>query len=261
MSQLKAKQLKLASAGDLLVGGNNGTGSSLSIGSAGQILRVVDSSPTWSANDTLTSSDGGTSITTTDTVINFVSDTKSVATFGVEENADSFLTMTASVGKLTLAGDGSADDVDVVISPKGEGEVIIGTSGGGAIQAEDGFDLKLLGGEGAGNLILMGGGTGKVYYADDASDPLREVATLGDIESAIGDSLVSQTRSEFAGNAISFALNSKAVITSVIAHINGLVIEEDYFTVDPSDKTVTFSGLPYILDAQDSVVFTYEITV
>lgn len=260
MSQVKAKQLKLAAAGDLLIGGNNGSGTTLSIGTTGHVLRVVDSAPKWEVNNNLTSADGGTSITATDTTINFVSDAKNVATFGATATADSVLSLTADVGKLTLAAAGDAADVDVVIAPKGEGEVIIGTSGGGVIQADDGFDLKLMGGAGAGNLLLAGGGTGKVYYAGDASDPLKEVATKGDIDSAVGAATVSQTRTEYAGNATSFALDTKAILTSVIAYINGLVVKDDFFAVDPATKVVTFSGLPYTLDDLDQVVFTYEIT-
>ena len=40
MSQIRAKQLKLVAANDIVVGGTNGNGQILSMGSASQILRV-----------------------------------------------------------------------------------------------------------------------------------------------------------------------------------------------------------------------------
>lgn len=43
MSQLRAKQIKLVAAGDLIVGGTNGNGSILTIGTAKQFLRVSSS--------------------------------------------------------------------------------------------------------------------------------------------------------------------------------------------------------------------------
>jgi len=41
MAQLRAKQIKLAAAGDLLIGGDSGNGSVLTVGTAGQVLKVL----------------------------------------------------------------------------------------------------------------------------------------------------------------------------------------------------------------------------
>jgi hypothetical protein len=264
MSQLKAKQLKLPAAGSLLIGGTDGTGSTLPIGSSTNILKVVSGALAWAQNDNIASANSFNSVTTTniDGVVIAVenadgSAANTLATFAAGNDSDEAFKFIADAAKLTIAAEGTATDIDIVIAPKGGGEVVIGNAGGGVIQADDGEDLSLMGGAGAGNLLINGGGTGKVFYNNDSSDPDKEIATVGDIAAAVSDATVTQTRSEFTGDA-TFALNANVVAASVIAHINGLVIKDDFYTL--TGTTVAFSGLPYTLDSADQVVFTYEIT-
>lgn len=264
MSQLKAKQLKLPAAGALLIGGANGTGTTLPIGTSQNVLKVVSGALAWGQNDNIASENTFNSVTTTDIdgVVIAVengdgSAANTIATFAAGNDSDEAFRFSTDAGKLTIAAEGTAANIDVVISAKGDGEVIIGNAGGGIIQADDGFDLALKGGSGAGNLLLSGGGTGKVYYNGDSTDATKEVATIGDVEAAVSAATVSQTRSEFAGNA-TFALDADTVVPSIIAHINGLLIKDDFYTL--TGTTVSFTGLPYTLDSVDQVVFTYEIT-
>ena len=268
MSQLKAKQLKLAAAGDLLIGGTGGTGTTIAAtGNADKILRVVAGAPAWSINDHLTSANGFNTVTTTDAkgvvvaVQNAAGTAKvNLATFKSGSASDENFEFSATTGTLTIAAKGTEADIDIVIAPQGNGDVIIGNAGGGIIQADDGEDLALFGGEGVGNLFLNGGGTGRIYYAENGNDATREIATVGDVAAATAGAKVSQTRTEYNGSQV-FTLATKAIEASIIAHINGLVIKDDYYTFDTVTKAVAFTaGVGYTLDANDQVVFTYEVT-
>lgn len=268
MSQLKAKQLKLSAAGDLLIGGTGGTGASLSAGAGNndKILRVVDGSPAWSANDNLKSANTFNTITATDdtgvtvAVQNADGDAATtLATFNAGSASDEAFAFSSAAGAVTIAATGTATDVDLILAAKGSGDVVIGSEGGGIIQADSGEDLQLLGGDGAGNLLLNGGGTGKVYYGSDASDATLEVATVGGVTTAVDAAKVTATRNEFAGDA-TFTLNSKTIEDSIIAYVNGILIEETYYSYTSGTQTVAFTSLPYTLDSVDQVVFTYEVT-
>jgi hypothetical protein len=266
MSQLKAKQLKLAAEGDLLVGGASGTGTSLSAtGKADQILRVVDGKPAWSVNDNLKSENTFNTVTAATTGVKLAVQNADgdaavdLATFKSGSAADEAFEFSSAAGALTVAAVGTATDIDIVIAPKGGGDVVIGNAGGGILQADDNEDLALFGGEGSGNLLLNGGGTGKIYYASDANDPDLEIATKGDIAAATSGSAVTQTRSEFDGSQ-TFTLDTKTIPASIIAHVNGLVVKQDVYAYNVTSKVVTFTGLGYTLDNVDQVVFTYEVT-
>lgn len=270
MSQLKAKQLKLAAEGDLLIGGAGGIGTVISAtGKADQILRVVDGRPTWTINDNLKSENTFNTVKASDDtgvsidVENATGDGAiTLASFIAGSDSDEAFAFSSSEGSVTIASTGTADDVDIVIAPKGGGDVIIGNAGGGVIQADDGEDLALFGGDGVGNLFLNGGGTGKIYYASDANDPDREIATVGQVAAATAAATVTQTRSEFAGDEV-FALNAKAVVSSIMVHINGLIIKENLQSYNSSTHVVTVNtaGLGYELDSVDQIVVTYEVTV
>jgi hypothetical protein len=267
MSQLKAKQLKLAAEGDLLIGGSGGTGTTIAAtGKAGQILRVVDGRPAWSVNDNLKSANTFNTVTAADATgvkvaVQNAGGTAAVdiATFKSGSAADESFEFSSTAGELKIAAKGTATDVDIVIAPQGGGDVIIGNEGGGIIQADDGEDLALFGGEGAGNLFLNGGGTGKIYYASDASDATKEIATKGDVSAATAAATVTQTRSEFDGSQ-TFTLQEKAIPASIIVHVNGLVIKAEKYAYNGTTRVVTFTGLDYTLDNIDQVVFTYEVT-
>ncbi len=260
MSQVKAKQLKLNAAGDILIGGVNGAGTVLPVGSNSQVLRVVDGNLSWVDNlsDRIVSADNASHVVASSDEVSITVDETLVASFATALAADSHLSVVADAGKITLEATGSAENVDLILAAKGDGDVVIGSSGSGAIQADDGYDLKLLGGAGAGNLFLNGGGTGKVYYADDATDPNKEIATKGDIAAAVGDvSVPVQGRTQFTGDE-TFALPASVLVPSVVVSINGLTLLNDKYSVDDATKVLTFSNLPYELDAMDEVVVLYD---
>lgn len=263
MSQLKPKQLKLAAAGDLLIGGTSGTGTTISAtGNGDKILRVVNGAPAWSVNDHLVSPNGFNSATMIDAkgmvvAVQNAAGTAPVtlATFKSGSASDENFVFSSTQNTLSIAAQGTASDIDVVIAPKGNGDVIIGNAGGGIIQADDGEDLAIKGGDGLGNLFLNGGGSGKIYYADDATNALKEIATVGNVAAAVR----TQTRNEFDGSQAAFILASKTIGDSIIAHVNGLVVKSNQYTYNSANQTVTFSNLPYALDSNDQVVFTYEV--
>lgn len=269
MSQLKAKQLKLAAEGDLLIGGTGGTGTTISAtGKADQILRVVNGKPAWSINDNLKSANTFNTVTAADAdgvaiaVQNSAGDAAiELASFKSGSEADESFEFSSAAGAVTIAAKGTAEDVDLVLAPQGAGDVIIGHEGGGVIQADDGENLALFGGAGAGSLFLNGGGTGKVFYGNDDSVAGREVATLADLTDATAAATVSQTRDEFVGTD-TFTLDAKTIAGSIIAHVNGLIVKENAFAYNSTSHVVTFNtaNLGYTLDGVDQVVFTYEVT-
>jgi len=269
MSQLKAKQLRL-SEGSLLVGDSNGSGSALAAGDSDKILRIVSGSPSWSANDNLKSANTYNTVTATDGTGVTVAVQNSggnaaatLATFSSGSASDEAFTFSSAAGAVTITATGSTADVDLILAAQGSGDVVIGSEGGGIIQADDDEDLQLKGGTGSGNLYLNGGGTGKVYYGDNADDADLEVATVGSVATAVDAAKVTATRSEFAGDA-TFTLNAKTVADSVIAYVNGILIEDTYYSYTAGTQTVDFTAgstaLPYTLDSVDQVVFTYEVT-
>ena len=158
---------------------------------------------------------------------------------------------------------GTAADVSVNITPQGAGEVVIGTTGGGIIQASTGDDLSLLGGSGAGNLFLFSGGSGKVYYGTDATNPDLEVATVGGVTLAITTAVtaakVYQVTQQFTGDQ-TLTIDSGTLADSIILMINGLGVEPLYFSYDGSTHVVTVNtaGLGYSLDSTDKVVLIYD---
>jgi len=268
MSQLKAKQLKLSAAGDLLIGGTGGTGAALTVGASGKVLKSSGTAPAWSDNDNIESANGFNSVTATDdtgvTVAVQNSDASAattLATFTAGPASDEAFAFSSAAGAVTIAATGSTANVDLILAAQGTGDVVIGSEGGGIIQADDGEDLQLLGGTGSGNLLLNGGGTGKVYYGSDSSDATLEVATVGGVTTAVNAAKLTPARKEFAGDA-TFTLDANTVADSIIAYINGILIEEDYYVYTAGTQTIAFTGgtdaLPYDLDSVDQVVFTYE---
>lgn len=265
MSQLKAKQIKLPNAGDLLIGGSGGTGAVISAtGNSDKILRIVSGAPAWSVNDHLVSANGFNKVNATDgagVVVQVQNNTgtaaQTLATFKSGSTADERFEFISQPGSLTIGAVGTEADVDIIIAPQGNGDVVIGNEGGGIIQADDDEDLQLKGGAGRGNLLLNGGGTGKVFYGDDSLDATKEVATIGNVAASTAAAVRTQARKEFDGSQ-TFVLDAKTITDSIIAHINGLVIKDDYYAYSESNQTLTFNGLPYTLDAVDQVVFTYE---
>ena len=137
MPQIRPKQLKLLSSGSLLVGGKNGTGSSLALGDEGQVLKVIDGNIAWSpapstnqiiSPDTFNSAQAenstGVVISVADST---TSPTKSIPlmTFSAGKTGDENLLLSSSANQLTLNAAGSADDVGITIASKGKGALTL----------------------------------------------------------------------------------------------------------------------------------------
>jgi len=145
-----------------------------------QIKAVVDSLDGLSS-DEIVSADTLTSVKAADGAIEFYGDVDGTKTkvgdIVTSDTQDSnFQIDLGTAGEVRVeAISGTADDVDIRLVPQGAGQVIIGDAGAGFIQAEDGYDLTLAGGDNAagdaGNIILRGGngsGTDGVVEIQDA---------------------------------------------------------------------------------------------
>ena len=91
---------------------------------------------------------------------------------GVDTNTIFQIDM-ATADEVRIEADGTSDDVDIRLVPKGDGQVYIGDVGDGVIQAEDGFSLTLAGGDnasGAGGSLILKGGDGTTDGIVDVQD-------------------------------------------------------------------------------------------
>lgn len=263
MTQLRPKQLKFNGAGDLIVGAANGGGAYLARGAQGTMLRVINGGLTWTTLDQITSSNTHNIVTATDGAgitmsVQNSDNSAAVPMLTLSPGAnDAKLDITNDANGVVLSVSATAADANIWLKPQAGGEVIIGQTGGGIIQSDDNEDLTILGGAGAGNLFLMHGGTGKLFYAADATDPLREIATLGDIKGAVA---AGRGRFEYAGNAPSFVVPGSAVLNSVEVFINGLIAPVGEYSIDSTSRVVTFDAakIGYTFDAQDKIVFLYN---
>jgi hypothetical protein len=268
MSQLKAKQIKLAAAGDILIGGVGGTGTVVGVaGNTGKVLRVVGSAPTWSLNDNVASANTFNAVTATDgtgvtVAVQNAGGTAKVdlAKFNTGTGTDETFEFSNSTGSIQIEATGTETDIDIVLTPKGSGEVIFGGTGGAALQAEDGENISLLGGTGAGNVFISGGASGKVYYGGDATDANKEVATVGAISSAVSAATNYPKRKQYAGDAPAFTLDAGAVANSIEVAVNGLVLKSETFTYATGAITFNTGALGYTLDSVDQVVILYNST-
>lgn len=109
MSQIRPKQIRLNNQGDLIVGSDTNSGSILSRGSQDQVLHVVGSSIQWSWTSRLYDSTGILTVQ----AIN-------------SPGAVNYFTVTgaASGSAPVLAAEGTDADIDLVLSPKGTGEIL-----------------------------------------------------------------------------------------------------------------------------------------
>lgn len=264
MTQLRAKQIFFANQGALLVGGASNRGTYLAKGAAGSVLRVVNGGLTWTTLDQIQSSNAHNVVTATDGagITLSVQNAANTAAQPLVQLAsgvvgDSMLNITNDASGIVLSATSSNADANIWLKPQAGGEVIIGQTGGGIIQSDDNEDLTILGGAGAGNLFLMHGGTGKLFYAADATDPLREVATVGDIKNTVANQA---GRFEYAGNATSFVVPGSAVLNSVQVFINGLIAALGTYSIDGSSRVITFDAakIGYTFDAQDRIILIYN---
>ena len=132
------------------------------------------------SQDEIRNGDNTVSVKAADTGIEFSVDvdgkTKVGEIVGGEDTDSAFKIDVGTAGEVRLeAASSSATDVDIRLVPQGSGHVYIGETGAGIMQAEDGFDLTIAGGDAAdgaaGDLILRGGNgetQGKVRITDGA---------------------------------------------------------------------------------------------
>lgn len=242
MAKLKAKQLYFSSVSQLIVGNAQGSGTYLSAGASGSVLRVNGSDLNWSILDII-------SDVLQENSVQASADGISV-NLGSDEN-DPKLLISATGTTVEIAADGSTEDI--VLVPGANGNVIIAGDGEGVIEAEDGEDLTIKGGSGAGNLFLGAGATGKVYYAEDATDPSLEVATIGTVQDGVSAAV---KRDQFAGN-VTPTIPVTAVPDSVEIYINGLILGESAYTIVAGTITIDTEALGYPLDSDDLIVVNY----
>lgn len=138
----------------------------------------------------------GTTYVDTDSVAGIVevfATGEKVAQFESAGTADSHFSFdTGTAGEVRVeAVSGSATDVDIRLVPQGSGQVIVGETGtNGVIQADDGFDLVIAGGDNAsgvaGDLILRAGAgtTDGTLFLGDAADAALSV--VGSTIAAVG---------------------------------------------------------------------------
>lgn len=273
MSQIKAKQINFTAAGQLIIGTATG-GTYLTKGTEGQVLRATASGVEWATPETvdttqIISPDLFNKVVATDAdgidvfVANDTGDaTVNVLSFVKGAESDEKLSFETSTGNVTLTASGTEDDVNIVIVPKGAGEVVFGSSGDGYITADSGHDLTITGGDATGNLFLNGSTAGKVFYALDDTDPDTEVATVGDIADAIANIPTPEPYQvlRYAGDA-TFTLPATHVIATLVVTINGLGVDVAAYSVTTNVLTFNTGTLGYTLEASDKVVFMFENAV
>lgn len=171
---------------------------------------------------------------------------------------DSTLTLsTAVAGEVRFeAHSGTASNVDIRLVPQGTGQVVVGETGtDGVIQADDGFDLTLAGGDNAagapGNLVLRGGvgssANGTVYFGGTDTD----VSALAFTKTATGLTLA----------AVGSAANLDVILTpkgtGVIDASNAKIVHVAD-GVDPKDA-VNKSQLDAVAAAASSATSTAQV--
>lgn len=219
------------------MGDANGAGRYLAVGDDGNVLKLTNSGIEWATVDVIQDSTKTNSIQATDTSVEFLIGGSILSI--TNDNGNTSFTVTDENG-------------DLILVPGENGAVVIGNAGDGYIDVSEDENLSIRGGAGAGNLFLTAGA--KVYYAVDDTDPDREVATIGDIQTITFD------RSEFAGNANPMSITAGAIEDSVTVYINGIALDSTLYTLASNEITIDTVELGYTLDASDVVLATYSIS-
>lgn len=205
MAQLRAKQIKLAADGDLIIGGASGSGQLLTKGTAGQVLKVLTGGALGyekvAAADT-TFNKGSSTLTSTN-VEAALQELAALAGSGVQGVKDELDAVEASVG-LNANGTYTAPAGTYVNTP---------TTVKAALAALDAGLVQEVAGRGAADTALGG-------RIDNAvADIAGLVTEVGNIETAVGLSAtgerVAWTSTNFVGSDDSFA--------GAINHIDGKV--------------------------------------
>ena len=142
MAQLRAKQIKLSQAGDLLVGGTGGNGTVLSLGNANQILKIVSGNLTYvdnTASDIAFSAGGGIVSTTVQAAISEVASTAAsnlTSAIATEvTNRDSAISTAVTAATTTLQGEITTIETNVGLNGSGAFAPISGSTHTGVSSA------------------------------------------------------------------------------------------------------------------------------
>lgn len=269
MSHLKAKQIAFTAANQLIIGNGNGGGKLLTPGTTGQILKMGATGLEWSVSNILASANGLNKIELIDDkgIAFFVEGQDGTGSYklidlvqGADNNNHVKISNTANA--VTMYAEGDTADVDLVLMPKGNGDVIIGTldEALGTIQSDDETDLLVKGGDNGGNLFLTGGSNGgKIYYAADALDPLKEVATVGTVQTQVREATKNGvTKAYYAGDAV-ITLPEGYEVGTVEVFVNGAILMAGEFSVDATSRVLSYvsSEMGYTVDGQDEVLVKY----
>ena len=111
---------------------------------------AIFDSPTLGASDTYVTTAG------TSDVVEVFSAGDKVADFVSTGSGDSnFEFDVATAGEVRIEAQGTPTDVDIRLVPKGSGQVFIGDTGDGVIQADDTFNLTVKGGDNTGGNVQI----------------------------------------------------------------------------------------------------------
>lgn len=242
MSLLSAKQIKFTKENQLIVGTTNGNGRLLDAGQNESFLKFIGNQLTWGTVDVITDSTRTNSIRTTSSGI----------TFETQDTVTGTLLLLPTEDGMVFRVDGTKGAANLLLEPAEDGHVVIGGLGDSIIEVEPNENLTIRGGEGLGNLFLGAGANGKVYYGDDDSNPLNEIATIGTIR---GDLSSSTQRIQYDGSQ-TLTVPAYAVLSTLTVYINGVMAEPTTYSV--ASNTVTLTELAgFTLDAIDIVTLTF----
>lgn len=267
MSSIRAKQVKLANKGDILIAGDNGVGTTLAKGTQGMHLTVGAETVSYQYVNKLLHTEG----TSTLEIDRDVS-----ASSGEKLLVKSF----SGKSQITATNTSGTGDVNIVLKPQDNGQVIIDSVGNSSIKAGDDEILYLSSGDATttnangSNLVLSGGagnGTGRIGLVVASSGytlpndaPNETFTTKGYVSSAVA----SVTRTEFRDQVTITTPSANYEITlthtpigSVDVLFNGMALDSGDFTISGNVVTLVDSQVGYTVEVDDVLQVRYEYNV
>jgi len=194
MAQLRAKQIKLAAAGDLLIGGTNGNGDVLTKGADGTILKVVSDALTYdtlsAAETTYDNSTSGLEATDVKAAIDELKVLAGGGTSGLQTEVDSIETAVglgtdgtktdfSSANYVTASGTFKAaiEALDTQLKTATDATGTNATAISTETTRAEGVEDAIIGGAGL--------GSGGAYTADDESNYITGATSLANADSLL----------------------------------------------------------------------------